>query len=91
MDGGLLANNPSEYALTVIQDHIREQSLRTPVSLVVSVGAGVNPAKEYGDLNISSLTDYVFKNIDLLKFMGDVVSTHTGMTKSCVNCHTQII
>ena len=91
VDGGLLANNPSEYALTVIQDHIREQSLRTPVSLVVSVGAGVNPAKEYGDLNISSLTDYVFKNIDLLKFMGDVVSTHTGMTKSCVNCHTQII
>lgn len=76
VDGGLLANNPSEYALTAIQDHIRKRGLSTPVSLLVSVGAGINPAKEYRDLNISSLTDYVLKNVDLLKFLGDVVSIH---------------
>ena len=46
------------------------------MSLVVSVGAGVNPAHEYGNLEITNAIDYLFRNVQFLRFMGDVVKKH---------------
>ena len=71
VDGGLLANNPSLHALTTIQTHLRSTGQSAGVSLVVSVGTGINPAQEYPNLEITNVVDYVVKN---KKFMVDVVS-----------------
>ena len=54
VDGGLLANNPSESGLTRIQDYYRSRGEKLPISLVVSVGSGKYPAKELGRV------DYLF-------------------------------
>ena len=78
VDGGLLANNPSLHALTTIQTHLRSEGDSRGVSLVVSVGTGMNPAREYGNLQITNAVDYVFKNKQFLQFMGDVVSECRG-------------
>ena len=51
----MLANNPAEEGLTAIQDHFHERGEKLPISLLVSVGTGVNPSKEIGVVNISRL------------------------------------
>ena len=51
VDGGVLANNPCEYALTAIQKFYREQKMRPQVSLLVSVGSGVYPALKLGNID----------------------------------------
>lgn len=48
MDGGILANNPSECGLTKIQSYYRSRGEKLPISLVVSVGSGKNPVKKLG-------------------------------------------
>ena len=45
IDGGVLANNPSEDCLTAIQQHYRKRGLKLPISLFVSIGSGQNPSK----------------------------------------------
>lgn len=52
IDGGMLANNPSEAALTVIQDHYHEKGEKIPISLLVSVGSGINPGSPLGRIDI---------------------------------------
>ena len=51
VDGGVLANNPCEYALTAIQNFYREQKMRPQISLLVSVGSGVYPALKLGNID----------------------------------------
>ena len=41
MDGSILANNPIDYALTYLQGHHYLLRQHFPVSLIVSLGAGV--------------------------------------------------
>ena len=48
VDGGLICNNPTEYGLTAIQNFCRKQEIELPISVVVSVGSGQNPAKPMG-------------------------------------------
>ena len=43
IDGGILANNPAEEGLTAIQNHYHERGEKLPISLLVSVGSGINP------------------------------------------------
>ena len=45
IDGGLLANNPCEDALTAIQQFYETRGQRLPICLLVSVGSGKNPPK----------------------------------------------
>ena len=52
IDGGLLANNPCEDALTVIQEFYHSKGQKLPISLVVSVGSGMNPPKELGNVDV---------------------------------------
>ena len=74
MDGGLLANNPSLHALSTIQDHLRSEGHGTGVSLVVSVGSGTNPPRTYKNMEISNFLQYLYKHVEFLHFMADVVS-----------------
>ena len=48
VDGGILANNPSECGLTKIQSYYRSRREKLPISLVVSIGSGKNPVKKLG-------------------------------------------
>ena len=52
IDGGLRANNPSEDALTRIQDYRQEMNHRSRLGLVVSVGCGTFPSALLGDVNV---------------------------------------
>ena len=54
VDGGVLANNPSESGLTKIQDFHRSRGEKLPISLVVSVGCGKYPRKELGCVDVFS-------------------------------------
>ncbi len=54
IDGGILANNPSEAALTTIQDHYHRRGEKIPISLLVSVGTGCNPGSPLGEIDIKT-------------------------------------
>ena len=54
VDGGVLANNPSESGLTRIYNHYRNKGQKLPISLVVSVGCGKYPIKELGSVDVFS-------------------------------------
>jgi calcium-independent phospholipase A2 len=51
VDGGLLANNPSDSALSKIQSFHRSRNEKFPVSLVVSVGCGKYPFLRLGNVD----------------------------------------
>ena len=47
VDGGIKANNPSIFAMTEIRDyHLRNGMAMPRLSLVVSVGTGIAPARD---------------------------------------------
>ena len=52
IDGGVLANNPSEAALVKINDFFEQRKEKLPISLVVSLGSGVCPEKELGTADV---------------------------------------
>ena len=54
VDGGVLANNPSESGLTRIYNHYRSMGQKLPISLVVSVGCGKYPKKDLGSVDMFS-------------------------------------
>ena len=51
VDGGILANNPSESGLSRIQDYYRKRGEKLPISLVVSIGCGKYPIKKLGSVD----------------------------------------
>ena len=65
IDGGVLANNPAEEALTVIQEFYRERGEKLPISMLVSIGSGINPTKPIGgkiDVQTNVLNPIAWKN-----------------------------
>ena len=54
IDGGMLANNPAEAAMTVIQDYYHNKGEKIPISMLVSVGSGTNPGTPLGEIDIKS-------------------------------------
>ena len=74
IDGGMLANNPSEAAMTVIQDFYHKKGEKIPISTVVSVGTGINPGTPLGKIDIRSnlLKPRVY--LDLMEVLGAAVS-----------------
>lgn len=91
IDGGVKANNPTDYALTLIQKYLDEQqsvfkekTLR--YACVVSVGCGVYPPDPIGDFNIQKFMTLNKESVlilnalrvlpNLLKLLGNAVSTH---------------
>ena len=55
VDGGVLANNPSESALAAIQKFYREKGCKLPIACVVSVGSGKDPSRDLGSVDALSL------------------------------------
>ena len=55
VDGGVLANNPSEHGLTRIQKFYTDNCEPLNISSVVSVGTGVFPDRELGNTDLTSL------------------------------------
>ena len=51
VDGGVLANNPCEYALSAISNHYRGLDERLHIGLVVSIGTGIYPAEKLGNVD----------------------------------------
>lgn len=48
VDGGVLANNPSDYGITAIQNYHREEGIKLSICCVISVGTGTFPASDLG-------------------------------------------
>ena len=65
VDGGVLANNPSEYGLTAIQNYHRQHQKRFSMSVMVSIGSGIYPAKKLGKVDAQ---EYLFFGKHWLKF-----------------------
>lgn len=55
MDGGVLANNPSEHGLTRIHKFYTDNCKPLNIFSVVSVGTGVFPDRELGNTDLTSL------------------------------------
>ena len=55
VDGGVLANNPSEHGLTRIHKFYTDQGQPLNISCVVSVGTGIFPDREVGNTDLTSL------------------------------------
>ena len=74
IDGGMLAYNPSEAAMTVIQDFYHNKGEKIPISMVVSVGTGINPGDQLGGIDIKSNLLKPSAYLDLMQVLGATVS-----------------
>ena len=52
VDGGVLANNPTDYALTEIQDFLDTQGGDGKIACVVSVGCGIFSPRKIGSTDL---------------------------------------
>ncbi len=80
VDGGILANNPSAAALTLIQRMYSSKDIKIPISIMVSLGSGIMPAHE---LDKEDSKDFVLfgqirkmydKASSLITLLGNAVS-----------------
>ena len=78
IDGGMLVNNPSEAALTVIQDYYHMNEKKIPISLLVSVGSGINPGKPLGKIDVRANLFKPKVYFNLMEVMGSAVSLHSA-------------
>ena len=75
LDGGLLADNPTEDALTAIHNFYRKREMQMPISLVVSLGSGVTPIKNQKAVNVTTdLWNVPSQVFTFLKIVGEAVS-----------------
>ena len=73
IDGGVLANNPSEDCLTAIQQHYRKRGLKLPISLFVSIGSGQNPSKPLRPVDLHKMMGFG-PWFDFMELLGSAVS-----------------
>ena len=57
----MLANNPADYGLTVIQNFHQYQGQTLDIACVVSIGTGIFPAEELGNTDVHEM--FTGKNI----------------------------
>ena len=82
VDGGVLANNPSSAALTVIQEMYSNKGMKIPISIMVSLGSGIMPADELDKedskdiLLFGHIKKLVDKASDLITLLGNAVSLY---------------
>lgn len=75
LDGGLLADNPTEDALTAIQSFYHKRQMQIPISLIVSLGSGVTVPKEHKAVNVTTdLWNAPSQIFPFLKIVGEAVS-----------------
>ena len=74
IDGGMMANNPSGVGLTEIQKFYHNRGEKLPISLVVSIGSGLNPSSSLGEIDIKSNPLDPKRYTDLLQVITAAVS-----------------
>jgi len=77
VDGGVLCNNPTQQAVTAIQNYYWEKGEKLPISLIVSVGTGICPNEELGSvdaLSVTKMTALVSRVQNLLDLLKTSVS-----------------
>ena len=80
LDGGLLSGNPTEDALTAIQQFYRKRKLQLPISLVASLGAGINPIAPQKLVDITTdLWRLPLQLLPFMKMLGEAVSFVTQL------------
>lgn len=77
IDGGMLANNPADIALSVIQDFYHDRGEKLPITLLVSVGTGINKEQELGEIDIRTNP---LNFLNMVKVLANAVS----LNSSCV-------
>ena len=79
VDGGVLANNPSESALAAIQKFYRERDSRLPIACVVSVGSGKDPAENLGSVDAHEILHFgLMKVRDMFRRVHNLVELLTS-------------
>ena len=58
VDGGVLAQNPSLYGISRIEEYYQAKGQKLPVSLVVSMGSGVPPDVELGNVDAQDFLSF---------------------------------
>ena len=101
VDGGLMANNPSEYGLMEIRNFHLQQNpkQKLPISLVVSVGAGVCPKMKLGNINAHEylVGPRILKTLSTFGNLGQLLSNAVSvnvllkeLSEDLSNMHTYI-
>ncbi len=58
VDGGVLAHNPSILGLSRIQEHFSKRGHKLPVSMIVSIGTGIPPDRELGNVDAQNYLSF---------------------------------
>ena len=87
VDGGVLANNPSESGLTRIHNYYQGRGEKLPISLVVSVGCGKYPKKELGSVDMFSGAQQWLD----VRNVKDRTSNFMSLLTYAVSCHDRSI
>jgi calcium-independent phospholipase A2 len=78
VDGGVLANNPSDYGLTAIQNFHRMKGCKLDIACVLSIGTGTFPAETLGNTNAGeSILTLKKRAANLFTLLSKAVSTFT--------------
>lgn len=58
MDGGVLAHNPSILGISRIQEHYSKRGEMLPISMIVSIGTGIPPDRELGNIDAQNYLSF---------------------------------
>jgi hypothetical protein len=93
VDGGIIANNPTSYALMEIINKYRKRGLMLPISMIVSLGAGQYEEDVLGRTDATQLLyfkNYIFSSIkslirrseNLITLLGTAVRFYSSIVKA---------
>ena len=84
IDGGILANNPGDHGLTVIQNFYQRKAQRLDIACIVSVGSGIYPSKPVGNIDVHEMLGMKMLNVQdfqkRVKNLMTVLSTAVSTT-----------
>ena len=93
VDGGVICNNPTDYGLTKIQNFCRQQGMKLPIAVVVSIGSGRYPPQEMGIVDAQEALFFgkqwlkpgklIKKTQNLFSLLSNAVSFLTHSTAQC--------
>jgi len=73
VDGGILANNPCDYALTEIQEYLDTHTRESQIACVVSVGCGIYPPEKIGNTDVLTIGKNIFKLANFPKRLSNML------------------
>lgn len=85
VDGGILAQNPSSVGLTAIQKHYRDRGMKLPISLVVSIGSGLYPNKDIGNVDATEYLYFGSHWFNIVSNLTDRIKSLTTLLSNAVS------